>query len=43
MAHILVIANETAASKTLLDAVLAEAGGQDRVTVIAPVNEPNQG
>jgi hypothetical protein len=43
MAHILVIANETAASQTLLEAVRAEAGGDDRVTVIAPVNEPNQG
>jgi GABA permease len=44
MAHILVIANETAASTTLLDAVQREAsGGDDRVTVIAPVNEPNQG
>jgi len=43
MAHILVIANETAASQTLLDAVRSEAGGDDRVTVIAPVNEPNQG
>ena len=41
--HILVIANETVASQTLLDAVRAEAGGDDRVTVIAPVNEPNQG
>jgi hypothetical protein len=43
MAHILVIANETAASTTLLDAVRGGAGGDDRVTVIAPVNEPNQG
>ena len=43
MAHILVIANETVASQTLLDAVRSEAGGEDRVTVIAPVNEPNQG
>ena len=43
MAHILVIANETVASQTLLDAVRAEARGEDRVTVIAPVNEPNQG
>jgi hypothetical protein len=43
MAHILVIANETAASQTLLDAVRGTAGGGDRVTVIAPVNEPNQG
>ena len=43
MAHILVIANETAASQTLLDAVQTEASADDRVTVIAPVNEPNQG
>jgi hypothetical protein len=44
VAHILVIANETVASQTLLDAVRAEAGeGDDRVTVIAPVNEPSQG
>ena len=43
MAHILVIANETAASQTLLDAVRSGAGRDDRVTVIAPVNEPNQG
>jgi hypothetical protein len=43
MSHILVIANETAASATLLEAVRREAGGDDLVTVIAPVNEPNQG
>jgi hypothetical protein len=43
MSHVLVIANETAASKTLLDAVRSEAGRDDLVTVIAPVNEPNQG
>lgn len=43
MRHILVIANETVASQTLLDAVRGEAGADDRVTVIAPVNEPNQG
>ncbi len=43
MAHILVIANETVASETLLDAVRADAGGGDRITVIAPVNEPSQG
>jgi hypothetical protein len=42
--HVLVIANETAASETLLDAVRAAVGGpDDRVTVIAPVNEPRQG
>ena len=43
MAHVLVIANETAASQTLLDAVRGKVGPGDRVTVIAPVNEPNQG
>lgn len=43
MSHILVIANETAASRTLLEAVRGEAGGDDRVTVVAPVNEPRQG
>ena len=44
MTHVLVIANETAASQTLLDAVRGEASGaDDRVTVIAPVNEPSQG
>ncbi len=43
MAHILVIANETVASSSLLDAVRAEAGSDDQVTVIAPVNEPRQG
>ena len=44
MTHLLVIANETAASQTLLDAVrrqVPEPG--DRVTVVAPVNEPRQG
>ncbi len=43
MTHFLVIANETAASETLLAAVRGEARGDDRVTVIAPVNEPVQG
>jgi len=43
VAHILVLANETAASKTLLDAVREKAGADDTVTVIAPVNEPRQG
>ena len=41
--HILVIANETAASDSLLDAIRTEAAGEARVTVVAPVNEPNQG
>ena len=43
MSHILVIANETAASDTLLNVVEAEVAGDDRVTVVAPVNEPNAG
>ena len=44
MAHVLVIANETAASKTLLDALRDEDRGRvDRFTVIAPVNEPASG
>ncbi len=43
MSHILVIANETAASRTLHDAVRGTAGGDDLVTVIAPVSEPSQG
>jgi predicted deacetylase len=43
VAHVLVIANETAASKTLLDALRDKDPHDDRFTVIAPVNEPNQG
>ncbi len=43
MSHVLVIANETSASRTLHEAVRGEAGEHGRVTVIAPVNEPNQG
>jgi predicted deacetylase len=44
VSHVLVIANETAASPTLLAAVRGEAGGEgDIVTVIAPVNEPRSG
>jgi len=43
MSHLLVIANETAASTTLRDKLREEVGAEDRVTVIAPVNEPNQG
>src|ERR1700746_1672881 len=42
MSHVLVIANETAASTALLDA-LREHTSEDRFTVIAPVNEPAQG
>src|SRR6266487_1619 len=44
MSHILVIANETAASNQLLEAVRGEAAaGVDLVTVLAPVNAPSGG
>ena len=43
MSHVLVIANETAASRTLLDALRDKDPVECRFTVIAPVNEPNQG
>ena len=41
--HLLVIANETAASETLLGVLRGKAGPDDLVTVVAPVNEPSQG
>jgi len=44
VSHVLVIANETVASKQLLDAVLGETrDGIDLVTVLAPVNAPSGG
>jgi hypothetical protein len=43
MRHLLVIANETVAGKSLLDALKQKAGPEDLVTVICPVNEPRQG
>ena len=44
MKHILVVANETAASRSLVDLVQEKAGGGDvQVTVLAPVNQPRQG
>jgi hypothetical protein len=44
VAHILVIANETAASPALVDALVERAAaGDDQVTVIAPVSEPRHG
>jgi methylmalonyl-CoA mutase cobalamin-binding subunit len=44
VSHILVVANETAASDQLLDAVRGEAkAGVDLVTVLAPVNAPSGG
>jgi hypothetical protein len=41
--HILVIANETAAGSSLIDAIEARAKGGDLVTVVAPVTAPNEG
>jgi DNA-binding LacI/PurR family transcriptional regulator len=43
VSHVLVIANETAASQSLLDALRDTDAAETRFTVIAPVNEPNQG
>ncbi len=43
MPHVLVIANETAASKGLLDALRDQDPAGSRFTVIAPVNEPARG
>jgi hypothetical protein len=44
VSHTLVIANETAGSKQLLDAVRSDAAGEgDLVTVLAPVNAPGSG
>jgi hypothetical protein len=43
MAHVLVIANETVASRTLLDALRDHDPASARFSVIAPVNEPTQG
>jgi hypothetical protein len=43
VSHLLVIANETVTSPTLLDAVRGDHDGHDLVTVIAPVNEPRAG
>jgi hypothetical protein len=42
--HIVVIANETAASRSLADLIEEKAKGDDvQVTVVAPVNQPRQG
>ena len=44
MPHVVVIANETAASPALLDVLRDRAAGDDvQVTVIAPVSEPRRG
>ena len=41
--HVLVIANETVASETLIAALRDKDPGETRFTVIAPVSEPAQG
>ena len=42
--HILVVANETVVSRALVDVIEEKAkGGNVRVTVLAPVNQPRQG
>jgi hypothetical protein len=43
MSHLLVIANETVASRELLDALRDKDPAECRFTVVAPVNEPNEG
>jgi hypothetical protein len=44
MKHVLVIANETVAGQTLIEALKERAAAeQTRVTVVAPINEPREG
>jgi hypothetical protein len=44
MRHVLVIANETVAGKTLIDALMERATGEEtRVTVVCPINAPREG
>ena len=44
MTHIVVIANETAGSRSLADLLEEKArSGDVQVTVVAPVNQPRQG
>jgi hypothetical protein len=43
MKHVVVIANETVAGQSLLEALKQKAGKDDLVTVICPVNEPREG
>jgi hypothetical protein len=44
LSHIVVVANETAASKALVDLLEEKGKGHDlQVTVVAPVNQPRQG
>jgi hypothetical protein len=44
MNHVLVIANETVAGRTLIDALKSRAAAEQiRATVVAPINEPREG
>jgi hypothetical protein len=44
MNHVLVIANETVAGQTLIEALKSRAAAEQiRVTVVAPINEPREG
>jgi hypothetical protein len=44
MRHVLVIANETVAGQTLIDALKERATGEEtRVTVVCPINAPREG
>ena len=44
MKHVLVLANETVAGQSLIDALKARAAAQDtRVTVVSPINSPREG
>jgi hypothetical protein len=44
MRHVLVIANETVAGETLIDALKERATGEEtRVTVVCPINAPREG
>jgi hypothetical protein len=44
MRHVLVIANETVAGQTLIDALKKRATGEEtRVTVVCPINAPREG
>jgi hypothetical protein len=43
MTHVLVVANETVAGRSLVDALKAEAGAGDLITVVSPISEPREG
>jgi hypothetical protein len=43
MRHLLVIANETVAGRSLLETLTHKAGADDLITVVCPVNEPTSG